>query len=268
MENICSNCGKNGHSYNQCKSPISSFGVIAYRYNDLNEIEYLQIYRKDTIGFIDFMRGKYNINNKNFILNLFKQMTFCEKIKILQNLNNFNVLWNNLWGTTISFQYKFEETQSKEKFNCLVFGVFYNKIKYNLEDIINDSMKYDQYEKPECGFPKGRKNLNENDFSCAIREFQEETGYYSSLLHNIQNIYPVVEIFMGSNFKCYLHKYYLCYMDYVDTIIPTGKFQETEVSSIGWFNYETCIHNIRPYNIEKKKLLENVNNTLLNFMVM
>jgi ADP-ribose pyrophosphatase YjhB (NUDIX family) len=265
MDNHCSNCGKGGHSYNHCKSPVSSFGVIAYRYNKFNEIEYLQIYRKDTIGFIDFMRGKYNCNDKKFILNLFKQMTFNEKVKILQNLNNFDFLWNDLWGTTISYQYKFEETHSKEKFETLVSGV---GIKYNLEDIIDDSMIYEQFDKPECGFPKGRKNLNENDFSCAVREFQEETGYCSKLLHNIHNIYPLVEVFMGSNFKSYLHKYYLCFMDYNDTITATSHFQESEISSVGWFNYNTCIQNIRPYNLEKKKVLENVNNLLLNYTVM
>ena len=29
------------------------------------------------------------------------------------------------------------------------------------------------------GFPKGRRNMNENDFECAKREFREETNYDS-----------------------------------------------------------------------------------------
>ena len=26
---FCNNCGKNGHSYNQCSKPITSLGVIS-----------------------------------------------------------------------------------------------------------------------------------------------------------------------------------------------------------------------------------------------
>jgi hypothetical protein len=76
-DNYCNNCGKQGHIYNQCKMPITSVGVIAFRYNN-GQIEYLMIRRKDTLGFIDFMRGKYFVNNKFYILNMLKQMTVAE----------------------------------------------------------------------------------------------------------------------------------------------------------------------------------------------
>ena len=55
--------------------------MIAFRYNN-NQIEYLMIRRKDTLGFIDFMRGKYSIYNKEYLINMFKQMTNIEKDKI------------------------------------------------------------------------------------------------------------------------------------------------------------------------------------------
>jgi 8-oxo-dGTP pyrophosphatase MutT (NUDIX family) len=32
------------------------------------------------------------------------------------------------------------------------------------------------YEHPEWEFPKGRKNKDESDIECALREFEEETG--------------------------------------------------------------------------------------------
>ena len=68
MNNIeqqyCNNCGKIGHLYNQCKTPITSSGLISYRINPNNKIEILMIRRRHTLGFIDFMRGKYTIQDK------------------------------------------------------------------------------------------------------------------------------------------------------------------------------------------------------------
>jgi len=64
----CNNCGKYGHMFYQCKMPITSIGIIVFRkHND--QIQYLMIKRKDTLGFIEFVRGKYSIYNKKYILN-------------------------------------------------------------------------------------------------------------------------------------------------------------------------------------------------------
>ena len=40
---FCNNCGKNGHVFHQCKQPITSIGIIAFRYNINNKLEYLMI---------------------------------------------------------------------------------------------------------------------------------------------------------------------------------------------------------------------------------
>jgi hypothetical protein len=69
-ENYCNNCGKPGHSYIQCKIPITSNGIIVFRMNQ-NTPEYLMIRRKDSLGYVDFMRGKYSVSNKHYILNMF-----------------------------------------------------------------------------------------------------------------------------------------------------------------------------------------------------
>ena len=75
--NFCNNCGKLGHLFHQCKMPITSIGIIAFRIKD-NKIEYLLIRRKDSLGFVDFLRGKYQVNNKEYILNLLNKMTNSE----------------------------------------------------------------------------------------------------------------------------------------------------------------------------------------------
>jgi 8-oxo-dGTP pyrophosphatase MutT (NUDIX family) len=36
------------------------------------------------------------------------------------------------------------------------------------------------WEEPEWGFPKGRRDTQESDWVCALREFKEETGQPSN----------------------------------------------------------------------------------------
>lgn len=262
MEQYCNNCGKQGHLYHQCKMPITSIGIIAFRiYN--NELEYLMIRRKDTLGYIDFMRGKYSIFNKDYIMNMLKQMTNVEKqgLKTLE----FTDLWKGIWGNdTLSSQYKSEEAISREKFEALRNGVVLQRDFYTLANIIDESDKYTQWTEAEWGFPKGRRNYQEKDFDCALREFAEETGYNVDKLQNVQNILPFEEIFTGSNYKSYKHKYYLTYMDVKDTEHMTN-YERTEVSKMEWKKYDECMNVIRPYNLEKKRLITNIHQMLKTF---
>ena len=62
---FCNNCGKNGHLYYQCKKPIISAGIILFKKRP--KIQFLLICRKDSLGYVDFMRGKYNIYNPSYI---------------------------------------------------------------------------------------------------------------------------------------------------------------------------------------------------------
>ena len=275
-DNYCNNCGKYGHYYHHCKIPITSIGIIVFRISDFpnisdlssntlnndknKKIEYLMICRKDTLGYIDFMRGKYSVYNKEYIMNMIKQMTEEEKKIIL--LKDFDLAWKHIWGdNSISNQYKSEEIISKEKFNLLKEGIF-NKIDfYNLDSLIDESYKYNIWTEPEWGFPKGRRNFQEKDYECAFREFTEETGYNYKYLKNIKNLLPFEEIFTGSNYKSYKHKYYLTFMDYNHSL-NVNKFDTIEVSKIEWKTYEECISSIRNYNLEKIRLITNVNNTL------
>jgi hypothetical protein len=264
QENYCNNCGKGGHMFHQCKIPITSIGVIAFRIVD-NEPQYLLIRRKDSLGFIDFMRGKYSVFNKYYIMNMLKQMTVDEK-KILR-LGDFDELWQHVWGQgALSNQYKNEENVSREKYNMLYDGVYVKNVFYNLNDLINESDKVSNWEETEWGFPKGRRNYQEGDFDCALREFSEETGYSSRLLKNVQNLVPYEEIFTGSNYKSYKHKYYLMYMKHADTL-EMNNYQKTEVSKMEWKSYDECIAAIREYNLEKKRLISNVNNCILKFKI-
>ena len=65
---VCSNCGKENHLQRECREPLTSYGLICYNYfNDEVNPEYkvVMIRRKDTIGYVEFLRGKYNIQQQN-----------------------------------------------------------------------------------------------------------------------------------------------------------------------------------------------------------
>ena len=60
----------------------------------------------------------------------------------------------------------------------------------------------------EWGFPKGRRNYKESNINCALREFEEETGYDKQSVSIIKNLLPFEETFVGSNLKSYKHIYF------------------------------------------------------------
>ncbi len=257
--NFCNNCGKLGHLFHQCKLPITSIGIIAARLKN-NSFEYLLIRRKDSLGFVDFLRGKYTLNNKEYIINLLNKMTLNEKEFLLKA--EFSELWNHLWGENVGIQYRSEEKQSQEKFENLKKGIYLNKkLNFTLESLIKESNNnYYNYSEPEWGFPKGRRNYQEKDLSCALREFEEETGFDKSQLSIIQNILPLEEIYTGSNFKSYKHKYFLGIIN--NNSIAKFSFQESEVSSLEWKSLQNAINDIREYNLEKIDLIIQVNKIL------
>ena len=57
---FCNNCNRNNHVYNNCRAPITSIGVIAFRCGESGP-EFLMIRRRDSFGFVDFVRGKYSL---------------------------------------------------------------------------------------------------------------------------------------------------------------------------------------------------------------
>ena len=77
----------------------------------------------------------------------------------------------------------------------------------------------------------------------------------------IQNLVPFEEIFTGSNYKSYKHKYYVAFME--NRTETELSYQDTEVSKMEWKTYAEALELIRPYNLEKKEVLTRVE-TLLN----
>jgi len=256
--NTCNNCGKQGHSFHQCKLPITSYGVIVFRPSD-SGIQFLMIRRKDSFGYIDFMRGKYSPYNIYQIQNIVNEMSISEKERILTD--SFDTLWRQMWGDVLINQYKNEEQISCKKMELIRTGVIVNNELITLKDLIDNSAT--RWEETEWEFPKGRRNFKEKDLECALREFEEETGILSSKITVVENVLPFEEIFIGTNHKSYKHKYFLSYMNETDEYL--NNFQVTEVSKIEWKTINQCLEAIRPYNLEKKELIININKALQEY---
>jgi 8-oxo-dGTP pyrophosphatase MutT (NUDIX family) len=201
-------------------------------------------------------------------MNMLKQMTIDEKVKLKRG--DFNELWENIWGeNSVLNKYKTEESVSKEKFQNLFTGILVKDEYYTLNSLIDESNTFqeDKWIEPEWGFPKGRRNFLEKDYDCAIRECCEETGFKSQYLRNTQNILPFEEIFTGSNYKSYKHKYYLMYIDYANSL-NIQDFQKTEVSKMEWKSLEEALESIRYYNVEKKRILIKIDKMLKKYKMM
>jgi 8-oxo-dGTP pyrophosphatase MutT (NUDIX family) len=260
----CRNCGHIGHLYKDCPHPITSFGIICYRINpETKELEYLMIQRKDSLCFMEFIRGKYELKNSSYIRQLLSGMTQQERQILL--CTQFEELWNHVWYQPNIPRHTTEFNQAKTKFITLKKG-FYQENKYiNMQYLIQSSTSTSV--EPEWGFPKGRRRIREEDINCALREFSEETGLQSSDVKLDKSFNPYEEIFYGTNFILYRHVYYVgCIETYgpksilVDT---TNVNQAREVRSIEWFTYNEAVNHIRDHNKERKEIFKQINKKLL-----
>lgn len=231
------------------KNDNFSVGIICYTIIN-NKIKYLLICRKSSLNYMAFLMGKYSITHEKYIIELFNLMSNDEKKSIFNN--DFDTLWFNLWNNNNCRNYNLE----KDKFYK------FKKI-YNLENIINNSNK--EWETPEWGFPKGRKETYETCKQCALREFNEETGYSISSINIINNVVSFNEYVIGSNNKLYKHKYFLAYMKPEN--IKNFKIQEVEVSKLKWLTLNECLENIRYYNYEKVKIIKKIDKFLNKYKI-
>ena len=265
---FCNNCGKLGHLFHNCRVPITSIGIIPLRIvkkfnTELkhieNVIELLIIKRKDSLAFIDFMRGKYIMEDKHYILNLLNNMSINERNYLLTN--DFDTIWSYLWNYNTNNLYRNEEKLSKIKFNKLKSGFMSILESYNLKELVDLCDK--KYSEPEWGFPKGRRNYHEKDIVCGLREFEEETGYKKSDIEIFNNIVPFEEIFTGSNYKSYKHKYFIGIIS--NNTIPLANFQIYEISEIKWVPIDDVYKYIRDYNYEKTNIINDLNKLLKTY---
>ena len=254
---ICRNCGINGHLYKDCLHPIMSFGIICYKIEQ-GEIKYVMIQRKDSLSFMEFVRGKYNQNDFNYIKQLIDYMTENEKTMILEN--TFDSIWNYTWCQTSlhNFKHTKEYIESKTKFEYVINN-------NNFKNLLKSNKIKCNYLEQEWGFPKGRKKIRENDVDCAVREFCEETQLFKDDIQIIKNINPFQEIFFGTNNILYKHVYYIAknVKEKSKIFVDNNCLEQVrEVRDVKWLSYNEVLSHIKYHNTERIEIFMKVHNII------
>ncbi len=282
LPNVCKNCGKEGHTYKYCTYPVNSYGIIAFRIKNpawsmaatlanpksmngmesAGPVEFLLIRRKDSLRFVDFVRGKYDITDTDYLKQMLGNMTIGERDFL--RTTTFDDLWRRVWGSASIRSYKLDYDLSKGRFEALQSTICENG-KTLLVDLLDSTTS--TWEHPEWGFPKGRRNSREPDIECAIREFEEETGLIRTQFKVVRNMEPLCETFYGDNHVHYCHKYYLAQAPSTLelSMLADHPHMSREISAIGWFGLDEALHMIRSENIEKREVLLRASGILRNY---
>lgn len=273
----CGNCGKIGHYWRSCMEPITSYGLCAVRVaetdatpekfreqlpasfddgtHDPATVRILLVQRKDTMGFVDFLRGRYSATPEiqdRQIRTFFSEMTHSEREKFIQpgktKTEVFNSLWRDLWVNHRSKSFTNEFGAALEKFKKIDY-------QYYLASTTS-KWKY-----TEWGIPKGRRNKSETNLECAEREFREESGYSRRDYVLLDPDNPIIELFYGTNGEQYKHVYFLAQV-FSKTRYPeinlNNNNQAGEIRQVGWFSEKQALELVRDYDQEKKKIISHV----------
>jgi len=293
---FCTNCGKVGHKYKACQTTRTSYGIITmsikddkicdilknkyihkgliYDHNDniaidkynktvektytedelqkiIDNVEILLICRRNSVGYIELIRGRYDLNDTDYIEYLFKQMTDKEIKLIKDNKSNFEYIWCDLWNETLeTTKFKKEYVIAKERFDELCSSNFLDQEFKN------------EYNQPEWGFPKGRRDNSEKNLQCALREFNEETSLSKDDILVLNKLFPFNETFTGTDGVIYKHVYFIALKDKI-TEIDKSKLSY-EIGDIRWVKFNDAIELIRPYQEERKKIIQELIQFLAN----
>jgi len=240
-----------------CHEPIISIGIIGYQRIG-NEIKYIMVKRRDTLGLINMVRGKYMLHQKESIMQMIDEMTLDEKDRVLHT--SFQELMKDLLLENQISQN--EMSHARKRFHSLQHGIIMDKKHYTLEDLVSESTT--RWSEQEWCFPKGRRDTKENDLQTAMREFREETGIPEECIHLCTNVMTFEENFIGSNYKAYTYKYYLAEIHHE---VSPDHIDVFEISDIAYLTKDECISKIRPYNTERIALIERVDNILKKYKI-
>ena len=90
----CNNCGEKGHAFKSCSEPVLSCGLMLLRGIqeplvlpvEPSTISVLMVRRKDSMSYMEFIRGKYDPTNIEYLKTQISNMTISEQklIKLIK----------------------------------------------------------------------------------------------------------------------------------------------------------------------------------------
>ena len=200
-----------------------SYGIALCRFNAQNIPEIILIKKRYTYYFFEFVLGKYQKNDDKYLSKIFNNMTYQEKMDIL-NLK-FDDLWYKIWleipnqshyrrkslyplrikdSGFNEKRYTCSYIKSKSKFE----SNFLSDYGHRLRRLINDSTNSETI----WEIPRGRKNMNEREVDVAIREFYEETSIDSKKYNILWHIKPINNSYRDDG-VIYKTTYYIAVID-------------------------------------------------------
>lgn len=227
---------------------IKSFGIILFTNQNKNwrkinensnnmkddsQIYYLIYQRRDTYGFMDFMRGLWNDDTKMY--SLLSMISKDERKRLLNY--NFDDLWEDLWMS-----------HSPDPTGIYVAGKERARKKfYSVKEKVTSFLQ-NPANKVVCdapwGFPKGKKNSKEGDIECAKREFFEETRIDPVNINILTDLGIIIENYVADNDKYYTTFYYIAETSNILPVkhMPTPGCIRTsavsdEVANLIWATY-------------------------------
>jgi 8-oxo-dGTP pyrophosphatase MutT (NUDIX family) len=236
----CVNCGNMGHINKECYYPNMSLGVILFS-KDRNYV--LMIQRKYSLNFWEFLYGKYDIKNKEYLYKMFSLMTPNERTMI--QTHSFFELIQKVSGKDKSQNESQELEYKRKKFDTLQKGFhLQNTFLYSyvsIDVLLSETQPVNH--DTEWEFPKGRPTTSESLYDTACREFEEETDYNKELLF-VNSTKPLKEGFYGTNGNQYCNYYYVCTTQYDICLYSTyEKEDDIEVKQVKWVSvYDVYQH--------------------------
>lgn len=221
------------------------------------------IQRKDSICFVEFVRGKYSLTQKEYLLTLFRGMTPSERALIQKS--TFEDLWTKLWKSHHkSFT---EHMHARDKFNVLKSGMIVDNAQchyvFDIDYILKNTDPH--LTETEWEFPKGRKNSSESHCECALREFEEESGIPQSKIRMMHQFHTMNLYKMGCNGTMYRGMYFVgkC-VEKVDqaSLIHLNDVQSREVMCVKWVDFNGVL--ARLHNDEQVRTFERMNKQIID----
>lgn len=226
------------------KRHFKSYGIIAID----KEGRILMVCRRNTIGFMEFLKGDYKLDksdtsNRLHINDLIHMMT-ADELNLLINESYERIFYLTRGKRAAKKQLKEKEIFEK---NRPIWIETCKKLLSNGKG----------WKEPEWGFPKGNRNQDESEIECALRELKEETGVSNITLTN----HKFVEIRYECD-KQFLCEYYVAYLP-DDFTIDSVRKQAHEISDIGLFTIDECLKKVRHYLKNRIRIIESLKDILL-----